>query len=109
MIDVGTSQVWIIIIAMGIGTYLIRFSFLGLIGNRELPSWLLKMLRFTPVAVLPGVVAPMLIGSDAAHSADPLRISAALVTLVVGVMTRNVLYAIIAGLGVFFGLGAVIG
>ncbi|MBU2934690.1 MULTISPECIES: AzlD domain-containing protein [Pacificibacter] len=109
MIEASTAQIWIIIIAMGIGTYVIRFSFLGLIGNRDLPSWLLKMLRFTPVAVLPGVVAPMLIGSNAAHSADPLRLSAAMVTLVVGLLTRNVLYAIIAGLGVFFGLGALIG
>lgn len=107
MINASDTQVWIIILAMGLGTYLIRFSFLGLIGSRELPSWLLKMLRFTPVAVLPGVVAPMLIGSGA-HSADPLRLSAAAVTLVVGLLTRNVLYAIIAGLGVFFGLGAVI-
>jgi branched-subunit amino acid transport protein len=109
MIEASTSQVWIIIIAMGIGTYVIRFSFLGLIGNRELPEWLLKMLRFTPVAVLPGVVAPMLIGSTAAHSSDPLRLSAAMVTLVVGLLTRNVLYAITAGLGMFFGLGALIG
>lgn len=108
MIDVSAPQVWIIIIAMGIGTYLIRFSFLGLIGNRELPSWLLKMLRFTPVAVLPGVVAPMLLGSGI-EGMDPLRLSAALVTLVVGIVTRNVLYAIIAGLGVFFGFGALIG
>lgn len=108
MIEVSTPQVWIIIIAMGIGTYLIRFSFLGLIGNRELPSWLLKMLRFTPVAVLPGVVAPMLLGRGI-EGMDPLRLSAALVTLVVGIVTRNVLYAIIAGLGVFFGFGALIG
>jgi branched-subunit amino acid transport protein len=108
MIQASAAQVWTIIIAMGIGTYLIRFSFLGLIGKRELPGWLLKMLRFTPVAVLPGVVAPMLLGNGA-ESMDPLRLSAALATLVIGVVTRNVLYAIIAGLGMFFVLGAVIG
>lgn len=108
MITASASQVWIIIIAMGLGTYLIRFSFLGLIGSRELPEWLLKLLRFTPVAVLPGVVAPMLIGSGA-ENMDPHRLAAALATLVVGLITRNVLYAIIAGLGLFFGLGALIG
>jgi branched-subunit amino acid transport protein len=109
MIEASNTQVWIIIIAMGLGTYVIRFSFLGLIGNRDLPKWVLKMLRFTPVAVLPGVVAPMLIGSNAAHSSDPLRLSAAMVTILVGLLTRNVLYAIIAGLSVFFGLGVLIG
>lgn len=108
MTDASATQIWTIIIAMGIGTFLIRFSFLGLIGNRELPSWLLRMLRFTPVAVLPSVVAPMLMGAGV-ESMEPLRLFCALATLVVGLMTRNVLYAIIAGLGLFFGLGTLLG
>ena len=40
------TQIWIIIIALGIGTYLIRFSFLGLIGDRDLPDWALRHLRY---------------------------------------------------------------
>lgn len=31
------STIWILIVAMGIGTFLIRFSFLGLIGDRKMP------------------------------------------------------------------------
>ncbi|WP_417249741.1 AzlD domain-containing protein [Celeribacter sp.] len=105
--DKTPQDIWIIIIAMGVGTYLIRLSFIGLIGDRTLPPWLLRMLRYTPVAVLPGVVAPMLVPSDGAS--DPMQLAAALVTLVVGLTTRNVLYAIIAGFGLFFGAGALIG
>lgn len=105
--DKSTAEIWTIIIAMGVGTYLIRLSFIGLIGDRELPAWMLRMLRYTPVAVLPGVVAPMLTG--AGGSSDPLKLSAALATLVVGLITRNVLFAIIAGFGLFFGIGAMIG
>jgi branched-subunit amino acid transport protein len=29
------SEIWLIIVALGIATYTIRFSFLGLIGNRD--------------------------------------------------------------------------
>lgn len=32
-------KIWIIIFFLGIGTYLIRFSFLGLVGDRQLPKW----------------------------------------------------------------------
>ena len=108
LMEPATSQVWIIIVVLGICTYLIRLSFMGLIGDRPLPEWLLRMLRYTPVAVLPAVVAPMLLGSGA-HSGDALRIGAALATLVVGLTTRNVLWAIATGFGLFFGIGALLG
>ncbi|MBW6417885.1 AzlD domain-containing protein [Celeribacter sp. PS-C1] len=107
MIEASPTQIWIIIIGMAIGTFLIRFSFLGLVGDRPLPAWLLRLLRYTPVAVLPAVVAPMLIGAKA--DTDPLRLFCAAVTIIIGVWTRNVLWAILAGLGLFFGLGAVLG
>ncbi|WP_460275074.1 AzlD domain-containing protein [Celeribacter sp. ULVN23_4] len=107
MIDMSTTQIWIIIVGMAIGTFLIRFSFLGMVGDRPLPAWLLRLLRYTPVAVLPAVVAPMLLGAKA--EADPLRLFCAAATIVVGIWTKNVLWAIITGLGLFFGLSAVIG
>ena len=45
------GNIWFIIIALGIGTFLIRFSFLGLIGARDLPEWILRHLRYTPVGI----------------------------------------------------------
>lgn len=107
MID-ARSDIWIVIIGMAIGTFLIRYSFIGIVGDRPMPGWLLRLLRFTPVAVLPGVVAPMLIETGGDGSLDPLRLIAAIATLAVGVLTRNVLYAIITGLGLYFGLGAIL-
>ena len=47
-------QVWTIIAALAVGTYFIRWSFLGLLGDRELPEWAVRHLRYTAVAVLPG-------------------------------------------------------
>ena len=57
----------------GIGTFLVRFSFLGLIGNRDLPPWLLRHLRYTPVAVFPALVgaAGALAGSHRRQHRSP--------------------------------------
>lgn len=107
MIEASTAQIWTIIVSMAIGTFLIRFAFLGFVGDRPLPNWLLRLLRYTPVAVLPAVIAPMLLGKGS-ESVDPLRLSCAVATIAVGILTRNVLWAILTGLGLFFGLGALI-
>ncbi|MBS8227391.1 AzlD domain-containing protein, partial [Vannielia litorea] len=42
--------IWLIIAALAVGTFLIRFSFIGLTGTRPLPEGLLRYLRYTPVA-----------------------------------------------------------
>lgn len=102
--------VWVIIIALGIGTFLIRFSFLGLIGARQLPEWMLRHLRYTPVAVMPGLVAPLVLWPEAtAGDIDPARIAAALTTVLVGVLTRSVLTSIFAGAAVLYSLLWVVG
>jgi len=105
--DYSTLQIWTIIVGMGIGTLALRFSFLGLIGRRELPEWVLRHLRYTPVAVLPGLVAPQVFFPAANDGVtDPLRLIAATVTLAVGYWTRSVLWAILAGFSTLMGLMA---
>jgi len=94
----SNTEIWIIIAALGIGTYLIRFSFLGLIGNRKLPTWVLRHLRYTPVAVLPGMVAPLALWPQATGGeTDPARLAAAAATFLVGLMTRSVMAAVFGG------------
>ncbi len=103
----STGEIWGIIVLLGIGTFLIRFSFLGLIGDRELPPFALKLLRYTPVAVIPGLVAPLVIWPEATGGApDPARLIAAAVTLLAGVRTRSFMVAILAGAVTFYLLSA---
>ncbi|MFC5567741.1 AzlD domain-containing protein [Rubellimicrobium aerolatum] len=95
--------VWGVILALGVGTFLIRFSFLGLLGRRPLPEWVLRHLRYTGVAVLPGLVAPLAIWPAATGGqTDPARLLAALATVAVGVWSRSVLGAMGAGAGVLY-------
>ena len=98
MIAAPTWEIWIMILGLGLGSFAMRFSFLGLIGDRKMPPWFLRHLRYTAVAVLPGLVAP----ADNWHDAtggetDTARLAAALVTCVAGYVSRNVMVAVIAG------------
>lgn len=103
MID-GTT-LWIVIIGLGIGSYALRFAFLGIVGDRPMPAWLLRHLRYTAVAILPALVAPQVVWPAATGGqADLPRMAAAAVTLVVGLITKNVLAAIIAGALTLFGM-----
>ncbi|ARU02167.1 AzlD domain-containing protein [Yoonia vestfoldensis] len=98
-----TFEIWLIIAILGIGTFLIRFSFLGLIGDRPMPPVVLKLLRFTPVAVLPGMVAPLVLWPAATQGTpDPARMVAAVVTVAVGVKTRSAIWGIAAGIGTLY-------
>lgn len=99
----GDYNIWAIIAALGIGTFLIRFSFIGLIGNRKMPDWVLRHLRYTPVAVLPGLVAPLVLWPAATQGeTDPARLLAALAALVVGYLSKNFFLAILAGAAMLY-------
>lgn len=103
MIDTGT--LWIVIIGLGLGSFALRFAFIGLVGDRPMPAWLLRHLRYTAVAILPALVAPKVVWPDATGGdPDPARMAAAAVTLVVGFMTKNVLAGMGAGAATLFSM-----
>ncbi len=106
-----TSQtIWTVIAILGIGTFAIRFSFLGLIGRRRMPEWVLRHLRYTAVGVLPGLVAPLVIWPQATGGEpDAARMLAALATLAVGLWSRSVLGAMVAGAAVLYTVLALTG
>lgn len=96
MID--KTAFWIVLPVLALGTYAIRFSFLGTLGARPLPDWLTRCLRYTAVAVLPALVAPGVLWPAATGGeTDPARLAAAGVTLAVGIALRSTMAAILAG------------
>jgi branched-subunit amino acid transport protein len=97
------ATIWTIILVLGVCTFLIRFSFLGMIGNRKLPVWIERALRYTPVAVMPGLVAPLILWPAATGGTpDPARLAAAAVTVGLGMATRNVVTAVLGGFVVLY-------
>lgn len=103
MIDKPT--LWIVMIALGIGSFFLRFVFTGLVGSRAMPDWLLRHLRYTAVAILPALVAPQVIWPQATGGeTEPARLAAACVTLLVGLLSKNVIAAILSGAFTLYGL-----
>jgi branched-subunit amino acid transport protein len=96
------AGVWGIVAALGVGTFLSRFLFLGLVGDRPMPPWLLRHLRYTGVAMLPGLAVPLVIWPEG--GADAVRVATAAVTLGVGVWRKDTLAAMAAGGVVYLGL-----
>ena len=97
------ARIWTAIVAIGVGTFLIRYSFIGLVGDRRLPDWATRLLRYVPMAVMPGLAAPLVVWPQATGGeTDPARVLAALVALAIGAATRSVLGAIVGGMGALY-------
>ncbi|MEN8234592.1 MAG: AzlD domain-containing protein [Actinomycetota bacterium] len=100
-----------IIVTIGVGTYLLRLSFVGIIGTRPMPDWAMVPLRFVAPSVLAALVAPAVLLRegviDLAPATNP-RALAALVALLVAWKTKNVAAVIVAGMAVVWLLQAII-
>jgi branched-subunit amino acid transport protein len=98
-----------IIITIGIGTYLLRLSFIGIVGDRAIPEWALVPLRFVAPAVLAALIAPAVLLNEGSFDVSPAsnpRAVAALVALVLAWKTRSVPVVIAAGLMTVWALQA---
>lgn len=106
----STLEIWIIILALGIGTFVVRFSFLGILGDRALPAWLLRHLRYTAVGILPAMVTPLVLWPQATGGQmETSRIAAAVLALAVGLWTKNAIWAIAVGMATLWGFGWLLG
>lgn len=102
----AATEIWLIILALGAGTFVVRFSFLGILGNRALPAWVLRHLRYTAVGILPAMVTPLVLWPQATGGQmDASRIIAATLALAVGLWTKNAIWAIVVGMASLWGVG----
>lgn len=92
------QTLWLIIGALAIGSFGLRFVFTGLVGDRAMPEWILRYLRYTGVAILPALVAPLVVWPSATGGDfDGPRVMAAVVTLLIGLTTKRIVLAILGG------------
>ncbi len=110
MMQIDPTTMWIIIVGLAIGSYLLRFTFIGIVGDRPMPPWLLRHLRYTAVAILPALIAPLVVWPTATDGQpDMPRMAAAAVALTVGIVTKNVIAAIFSGAATLYGLLYLVG
>jgi branched-subunit amino acid transport protein len=97
------SKIWPVIIGLAIGTFFIRYSFLGLLGDRELPTWFLRHLRYVGVAVLPGLIAPLILWPQATGGTPDLaRILATIAAVTIGIWKKSVIGSVVLGFGTLY-------
>ena len=97
-------SIWLLFVAIGLGTFLLRFIFIYLFGKIDMPDWLGRALRFVPAAALAALVFPALT-HPSGHldlSLHNFRLLAGLGGAVVAWRTRNVLLTILAGMALLW-------
>ncbi len=90
-----------VVLGLAIGTFLIRYSFIGIFANRDMPRWLAHGLKLIVPAIFAAIVA-----SGVAISAGQIggwalwpRYAAAVVALLVALRCKgNVLLTVLSGM-----------
>tara|TARA_B100000161_G_C33182765_1_gene252305 strand:+ start:114 stop:428 length:315 start_codon:yes stop_codon:yes gene_type:complete len=91
---------WFSIIISGIVTYFSRMAMVALIDREMLGTKVKEVLNYVPAAVFPAIIFPGVFFNDSGilvELTDP-KIYGAIVALIVGFYSRNVIATIISGL-----------
>ncbi len=100
-------QGWAIVAAMAIGTFLIRYSFIGLFANRDIPPWLEHALKFMVPAIFAAIVCSgvVMYGGKIAGLSHWPRYVAALIGLGFALKTNgNIIWTVGSGMAALHGL-----
>lgn len=93
-------MIWLMFLCVGAITYLIRLSFITFLGKANVPSLVLKLLNFVPMAVLSAIILPQLFLPKNTFdiSLGNPRWIAGIVAILVAWRTRKVLLTIVVGM-----------
>jgi branched-subunit amino acid transport protein len=91
---------WVVVVAIGVGTFLLRFSFIAALGRLDLPEWVPRALRFVPPAVLAALTLPAVAfaGGELALAPSNERLMAAILATLVVSWTKNAAATIATGM-----------
>lgn len=102
-------NIWLIIIGMGLITYIIRLSMIVLLERVEITPTIKQALRFVPPAVLSAIIFPELLqpGGALNLSLGNERLLAGSLAMVVAWRTKNILLTIGIGMATLWLLQAI--
>ena len=96
-----STQSWLVVAGLAVGTFLIRYSFIGLFAKRDMPLWLAGVLKLMVPAIFGAIVLSgvVMVGGQVAGLAQWPRYLAAAIAFAVAVKTRgNMSLTVIAGM-----------
>jgi branched-subunit amino acid transport protein len=99
-------NLWLTMVAAGLLTFLIRYSFIGAAGRISAPDWFRRMLRFVPIAALTALIWPDLLmpaGELDLSLANP-RLIAGVIAALVAWRSQNIFLTIGIGMLALWGL-----
>jgi branched-subunit amino acid transport protein len=97
---VSEPQIYLLVLAAGFGTYLIRLSFLLILGNREVSPVIRQALEYIPPAAFAALTLPAVLSPAGVVdlSLENLRLVAAVAAMLVGLWTRSITWVLASGL-----------
>ena len=97
-------NLWPVMLAAGLVTYVTRLSFILLIGVRKPPELVAQGLRFVPPAVLTAIFVPEMLLPDRQLdlSLGNTRLIAGAIAIIVAWRTKNIFLTILVGMGVLW-------
>lgn len=97
------SEIWIVMIAIGLLTYLTRLSFILLFQHWQPSQIVQSALRYVPVAVLSAIIVPELVVVDDVLDLSPgnARLIAGVIAILVAWYSKSAVLTIIVGMAVF--------
>ncbi|MDY0093569.1 MAG: AzlD domain-containing protein [Candidatus Vecturithrix sp.] len=108
--SIADSTFWIIVLALTLGNYVFRLSFIAIFGQKTIPPLLERLLRFVPIAVLPALIVPAIVVQKGILSIgfDNPRLLAGFAAAFVAWKTENMLATLGTGMGILWLLQAFI-
>jgi len=93
-------NLWLIIIGMGVITYVIRLSMIVVSGQIQISDNIQRALRYVPPAVLSAIIVPEMLqpGGTLDISLGNERLLAGLIAIAVAWFTKNLLWTVTIGM-----------
>ncbi len=99
MTTLSHLEIWLLLAACGVTTFLIRASFIFAEGHYSAPGWLRQLMPFVPIATLTALTAPdiALIEGALALGLSNAKLWAGVVAVLVAARWKNILLTIGSG------------
>jgi branched-subunit amino acid transport protein len=94
------------ILVVGLGTYACRAIFILAFANRKIPSFVQNTLKYVAPATLSALIVTLLIDNDGVLAVGIPELGGLISGALIAYTTRNHIYTLVAGMGVFLILGS---
>ena len=95
---------WLLIIYCGLITFLTRFSMIALLKKEMFNDRIREILSFVPSAIFPAIIFPAIFldnSGDFQLENNP-KIMAAIIAMLIGIVSQNIIATIISGLATYW-------